>query len=80
MYAKYIVSRCPDLCLVCIKGFHRPSTLISWTGRPSVPVVVAALMQKLCDVSGEGTGRLRTGAEAERLDVYLSGGGILLMQ
>ena len=42
--------------------------------------MVAALMQKLCDVSGEGTGRLRTGAEAERLDVYLSGGGILLMQ
>ena len=32
-------------------------------------------MQKLCDVSGEGTG-----AEAEQLDVYLFGGDILLMQ
>ena len=37
-------------------------------------------MQKLCDASGEGTGHLRTGAEAEQLDVYLFGGDILLMQ
>ena len=77
MYAKYIVSRCPDLCLVCIKGFHRPSTL-DWEALSSRSGSSSDAKAVRCERGRYG--HLRTGAEAERLDVYLSGGGILLMQ